>query len=116
MHELAVTNRILRTVLSHARRNRAHRVHRVLLVVSEIADLQPLWLQHYFDKLAAGTRAEGARLEVQRVAQEFVCEDCSRRFAMLMSEVDRIACPACGSRRCGMVGTADYTVEEIEVS
>ena len=116
MHELAITDRILRTVLTHARRNRAHHVHRVLLVVSEIADLQPLWLQHYFDKLAAGTRAEGARLEVERVAPEFACEECGRRFAMLMSEVDRIACPACGSPRCGMVRTADYTVEEIEVS
>ena len=116
MHELAITNKILRTVLSHARRNRAKRVHRVLLVVSELADLQPIWLQHYFDKLAAGTRAEGARLEVERLAPEFDCQSCGRRFSALMSEVDLIECPACGSRRCGMVRAADYTVEEIEVS
>jgi len=116
VHELAITNKILRTVLTHARRSRAERVHRVLLVVSELADLQPIWLQHYFDAIAAGTRAEGARLEVERVAPEFDCESCGRRFAILMSEVDRIACPACGSRRCGMVRTPDYTVEEIEVS
>lgn len=116
MHELAITNQILRTVLEHARRQRAVRVHRVLLVVSELTDLQPLWLQHYFDKVAAGTRAEGARLEVERLAPEFSCERCGWSFTILMSEVEMIACPACGSRRCGMVRTADYTVEEIEVS
>ena len=52
MHELAITEKILDVVLRHAG---AERVHRVLLVVSELSDLQPLWLRRAFAELAAGT-------------------------------------------------------------
>jgi hydrogenase nickel incorporation protein HypA/HybF len=116
VHELAITNEILRTVLRSARHQRAARVHRILLVVSELSDLQPLWLQRYFDRIAAGTPADGARLEVERLAPQFACARCVGVFSVPLGEVDTAACPTCGSRDFHLVAGPDYTVEEIEVS
>ena len=116
MHELSITNAILTTVLKHARRERASRVHRVLLVVTELSDLQPVWIQHYFDRIAAGTPADGARLEIERQAPDFVCRGCGHEFAVSLAGIDRVGCPACGSTECTLTGHADYVVEEIEVS
>jgi hydrogenase nickel incorporation protein HypA/HybF len=116
VHELSVTDAILRTVLRHARRERAKRVHRILLVVTELSDLQPVWLQHYFDRIAAGSRAEGARLEVERRAPSFTCSACGEAFAVSLQTVDRVRCTACGSTDCTLTEEPDYVVEEIEVS
>ena len=111
-----MTQAILDTVLAHAKREDAHRVHRILLVVSELSDLQPLWLQRYFNHLAEGTPAAGSRLEVESLAPEFVCNNCSARFALSLRGVDAVRCPECGSRDCTMQHNTDYVIEEIEVS
>ena len=116
MHELSITDAILKTVLHHAERERAGRVHRILLVVSELSDLQPLWLQRYFTQLAEGSIAEHARLEIEAAAPEFVCNKCGVRFFLSLRGVDRVSCTECGSPNCTLVQKPDYVVEEIEVS
>jgi hydrogenase nickel incorporation protein HypA/HybF len=116
VHELSVTQAILDTALRHATREDATRVHRILLVVSELSDLQPLWLQRYFDHIAAGTAAAGAELEVERAAPEFACNNCSARFYLSLRGVDRVRCPECGASDCTLQPGTDYLLEEIEVS
>ena len=116
MHELSVTDAILKTVLAHARRERAARVHRILLVVSELSSLEAVWLERYFAHGAKGTAAEHARLEVEVQAPEFVCRTCDERFSVSLRAVDRVRCASCGSGACELVAGADYVVEEIEVS
>ena len=116
MHELSITDAILKTVLDHAKRERARQVHRILLVVSELSDLQPLWLQRYFTELAEGSIAEHARLEIEAAAPEFVCNGCSASFFLSLRGVDRVSCTECGSPDCTLVQKADYVVEHIEVS
>ncbi len=116
MHELSITDLILNTVLDHAKREHAGRVHRILLVVSELSDLQPLWLQRYFNELAQGSIAENARLEIERAAPQFVCNGCGTEFFLSLQGLDSVSCTECGSRDCTLVQKADYVVEEIEVS
>ena len=116
MHELSITEAILNTVLDHAKRDRAERVHRILLVVSELSDLQPLWIQRYFDQLAHGSVAEGARLEIESQAPDFRCDGCGARFSLSLRGIERVACTTCGGVECTLIRKADYVVEEIEVS
>jgi hydrogenase nickel incorporation protein HypA/HybF len=116
VHELSITEAILATVLDHAKRLAAERVHRILLVVSEFSDLQPLWLQRYFNQLAKGSVAADARLEIESMAPEFVCNGCGASFFLSLRGLDTVACTVCGNRDCTLVKKADYVVEEIEVS
>lgn len=91
-------------------------MHSVLLIVTELSDLQPIWLQRYFSELAQGTVAAGARLDVESDAPEFRCSMCGADFALSLRSVDRVTCPGCGSSECTLVRKPDYVVEEIEVS
>jgi len=91
-------------------------VHRILLVVSELTDLQPMWIQRYFDQVAAGTAAAGARLEIESQAPEFTCRGCNAVFHVSLRTVDQVTCPECGSAACTLTKLPDYVVEEIEVS
>ena len=116
MHELAITEAILNTALTHAKRQKAQRIHRVLLVVTELSDLQPLWIQRYFDQSAKGSIAEGAKLEVESQAPEFVCNACGAQFELSLRGIERVACTSCQSPDCTLQRGADYVVEEIEVS
>lgn len=116
MHELSITNAILTTVLRHARRERAGKVHRVLLVVSELSDLKAFWLQRYFSELARGTVAEDARLVVESQAPEFTCNACGTTFALSLRGIEQVSCASCGSVDCTLVRGVDYLVDEIEVS
>jgi hydrogenase nickel insertion protein HypA len=115
VHELAITNAVLETVLRHAAKNHAAVVSRVLLVVSELSDLHPVWIQRYFTDLASGTIAASARLEIERQAPEFTCNACRRMFALSLAGIDFVRCPVCGNRDCRLMSGADYVVEEIEV-
>ena len=64
MHELPVTESILKIVLKHARVSGVRKVRTIRLIVGKLSDLEDEWIQRYFDYLSKGTVAEGARLGV----------------------------------------------------
>lgn len=115
MHELAVTEAILKLVLATATRERARRVVQVSLRMGEMSDLKAVWIQRYFDHLAAGTVAEGARIAVESTPPAFSCDQCGHRFFQSLKAVDSIACPRCGSGSCTLAGGMDYRVESVEI-
>jgi len=58
MHELSVTEEILKITLEHARRAKADRVLKVHLVVGDLTGFAGESIQFYFDLLSEGTEAE----------------------------------------------------------
>ena len=59
IHELPVTESILRVLLRHAEEARAGKVVSVSLRIWELSDIIEEWLQRNFDYLSKGTLAEG---------------------------------------------------------
>src|SRR5208337_2714811 len=51
MHELPVTESILKIVLQHAPADSVSKIVRIFLDVGELSDLEDEWIQHYFDYL-----------------------------------------------------------------
>lgn len=62
MHELPVTEDILKIVLSYARRHGVTEVKKVSLEIGALSDLEEEWIQRYFRKPAAGSVAADARI------------------------------------------------------
>ena len=114
MHELPVTKSILEIVLRHARGNRVDRISVIHLKIGALSDLEAEWLQMYFDHLARGTVAEGARLEVTRSPLTFRCSSCFEDFSARREELDEVLCPRCGSQDATVVSGTGYTVESME--
>jgi len=115
MHELPVTKSILDIVLRHAEANEVRRVVAVDLSIGPLSDLEPEWLQSYFDHLGKGTPAEGAQLRVRRSPLTFRCRSCGGEYSANREELDTAACPACGSEDGVVESGAGYMVESMEV-
>jgi hydrogenase nickel incorporation protein HypA/HybF len=115
MHELPVTENILKVVLRHAEEAKAGKVVRVSLRIGELSDIIEEWLQRYFDYLSKGTLAEGAVLQVERTPVIFRCEDCGESFPVKVREVHDIAWPSCGGGKATFVSGREFFIKNIEV-
>ncbi len=116
MHELPVTRSILEIVLRHAAANDVKRVSAIDLSIGALSDLEPEWIQSYFDHISRGTPADGARLRVRRSPLTFRCASCSAEFDAARESLDRVGCPECGSGDASVIGGTGYTVEAMEAA
>ena len=115
MHELAITEGILKVVLRHAATSGAERVVSVSLRIGELSDLADEWLQRYFDYLSRDTIAAGATIRVERIPVVFRCEECENTFPVKLKETKEIVCPACSRKNAVLVSGREFVVQQIEV-
>ena len=112
MHELSVTESILKIVLRHAEQSGAARVTQIDLVIGDLSSIIDDSVQFYFDMISQGTLAENARLVFDRVPGQLRCWDCQTIFA---PDGRMYACPQCGSVRVEVIAGREFRVESIEV-
>ncbi len=112
MHELSLTESMLKIVLDEAEKAGAQKVTVLRLKLGEMTHAEPASLEFYLEILAKGTIAEGVRLEVDRVPLRAICDDCGAEFAV---GDYRFACPACGSGANRIVSGRELYIESIEV-
>lgn len=93
MHEYGLVSGIVEAIDVRARELGASRVASINLRVGERAGISDDSLQFYFEMLAAGTPAEGARICIQRAPLTFHCTRCDRPYA---PREDSFDCPTCG--------------------
>ncbi len=115
MHELPVTESILKIVLKHAEMNNVQKVMTIRLQVGKLSDLEDDWIQRYFDYLSKGTVAEGAKLRIERTPIMIRCNACSASYEAETGKIGDLACPACGEKDGTLLSGREYTVKEMEV-
>ena len=96
MHELPVTESILKIILAHAEKNDVRRVVTIRLQVGKLSDLEDDWMQRYFDYVSRGTPAG----ESYTVASA--------------GEIDA-PCPGCGGSNARLVAGREYFIKNMEV-
>lgn len=112
MHELSVTQNILKVALQNAAQAKAERVLHVNLILGQFSDEREESIQFYWDELAAGTPAQGAVLHFKRVPAEMKCQDCGHSFS---PNEETSECPACLSHRIRLISGDDVRLESIDV-
>ena len=112
MHELAVTESVLKIAVEHGQRAGAQRITTIHLVIGQLSGFVDDSVQFYFDLLTPGTLAEGARLQIQRVPARLVCRQCQQQFAPAGRDW---RCPACGALAGEVVAGKEFYVESIEI-
>ena len=115
MHELSVTKNIMEAVLAYAEGAGAVRVTEVVLRVGELNNLEAPWIQHYFDYLSKGTRAQGAHVVVRRIPIVVECDECGEETRITREQMAGFSCPACGSSSAQMVGGREMVIDRIEI-
>ena len=116
MHELPVTEKILDVVLRHAEGQNVSRILRIYLRVGDLSDLEPEWIQRYFDYLSKGTLAENARLVIETAPIVLRCGSCGSSFQIKKDDLEGVRCPECGETGCSLVSGREYYVKNMEVT
>jgi hydrogenase nickel incorporation protein HypA/HybF len=112
MHEMAVTEDILRIVKTHAARGGATKVSDVYLVIGELSSFIDDSIQFYFDLLTPDTIAEGARLHFERIKTRFRCRACGQEFE---PQEQDWRCPSCQALGGDVIAGKEFYVDSIEV-
>ncbi|MEO5372848.1 MAG: hydrogenase maturation nickel metallochaperone HypA [Alphaproteobacteria bacterium] len=112
MHELALTNNIIRILEEQARSGAFTRVTTVWLDIGALSQVEPEAVRFCFDAASRGTIAEGATLVILEPPGEAWCMDCSKTV-VVSRRGD--ACPDCGGFKLNVTGGTDLRVREMEV-
>jgi len=109
MHELSLTQTLLELALKNAA---GRKITAVDLLLGEFSDERPESIQFYWDDIAKGTLAEGAKLRFQPVAAEMKCLQCDTVFH---PEEEAVECPNCKSFRVRLLSGDDIRLAGIDV-
>ena len=112
MHEMAVTDNILRIVLEEARKAGARRVTTITLVIGELSSIVDESVQLYFDMLCESTLAEKAELVFHRVDATLRCQACGHTYRKAGSG---FTCPRCAGAVMLTGDAKEFYIESIEI-
>jgi hydrogenase nickel incorporation protein HypA/HybF len=115
MHELPITESILKIVLKHAEANNVRQVVSIHLQIGKLSDLEDEWIQRYFDYLSKGTAAEGAKLKIERMPIRVQCNACSSSYEADSAKLGELACPTCGEKDGTLLSGREYYIKDMEV-
>ena len=118
MHELPVINKIMEICLQHAEKNNAKKILSIDLKVGALSDLQPEWMQRYFNYVSKDTIASGAKLVIEETPIIYRCNQCSTEFELDLSLIRKpgeIACPECAAEKVSLVSGKEYLVHNMAV-
>ena len=111
MHELAVSQDILRIAIEEGQANKAAKVTGIYMTIGQLSSIVDDSVQFYWDHISQGTICEGALLHFTRPVARMSCQNCSFEFEMGDALVP---CPRCASFDLRVVAGDEMTVDEIE--
>ncbi len=112
MHELPATQSLLDIVLRHASEAKAQCVTGIHIVMGELSTNVDDSVRFYWDILAKGTIAEGAKLHFRRVPAELQCMACFEKYHPNGGE---LVCPKCGSVGAKIIAGEEFSLEAIDL-
>lgn len=112
MHELPVTEEIIRLAEEHGRAARASKIVRIRLVTGERSGYVGESVRMYFDLISKGTLCEGAVLDIEVVKAKLRCPSCGEVFERQPMRFD---CPSCGTDGEPEAGGSGLYIDSIEI-
>jgi hydrogenase nickel incorporation protein HypA/HybF len=112
MHELGITEEILRTALEAAAKEGATRVNDVSISVGELTEVMEFALQFNWDVVTQGTIAESATLTVNMIRPRSRCLSCSHEYDH--HKLD-FTCPECGNAFVDNLAGRELQIDSIDI-
>jgi hydrogenase nickel incorporation protein HypA/HybF len=112
MHELGITQQVLEIAVDKAAEVGSKQVRNINLVIGDMSGFLSESVQFYFDFLANGSVASGAKLCFRHVPIEVRCRRCSHTYK---PEGENWICPSCGERDMEILTGKEFYLESIEV-
>jgi len=112
MHELSVTESLLKIAVHHAEGANAQRVTDLHIVIGDLASMVDDSIQFYWEIIANGTIAEQATLYFRRLPAELQCNTCAEKYHPTDKE---LICPTCGGIGARIITGEEFFLESIDV-
>ena len=112
MHELSVTESLLKIAVHHAEEAKAQRVTDLHIVIGDLASMVDDSIQFYWEIIAKGTIAEQATLHFRRLPAELQCNTCAEKYHPTAKE---LICPTCGGVGARIIKGEEFFLESIDV-
>lgn len=113
MHELAITESLVRIISDQAGTSEFTKVNKVRIEIGRLSTLEPESVEFCFDVVSKGTVAEGAKLEILRQDGTADCLACGRSVSGIQGFGS--ACDGCGSANLRITGGNSILVRDLEV-
>ncbi|MBC7320269.1 hydrogenase maturation nickel metallochaperone HypA [bacterium] len=108
MHELAVTEEIINTVIEVSK---GRKVKTIEIVIGDLSSFIDESIRFYFELLTKSTSLEGASLLFKRVPVKLRCYNCQKEF----NPDETFLCPYCNSLGGDIIEGKEFYIESIEV-
>ncbi len=112
MHELPVTQNLLKLAVEHAQAAKATRVTDIYIEIGQLSSYVDESIQFYWDIIGKDTIAEGARLHFNRIPMELECRDCKTCFK---PDGTSFECPRCKSDHVEVISGDAFQLVGLDV-
>jgi hydrogenase nickel incorporation protein HypA/HybF len=112
MHELAVTESLLKTACDYANRNNAHKVDSLNITIGDLSSIISDSVQFYWDIISKNTVCERAVLNFNRIPAKFICIECEIEFEL---DGRLCPCPQCGGFNIKTSQGDEFLLESIDI-
>jgi len=112
MHELSIAENILDIALRHGEQAKARKITDLYLVIGDLSSIIDDSIRFYWDILAKGTLAEGARLHFKRICAQLRCTNCGHTYVLAGED---FSCPECMSSAVEFISGNEFYFDAIEV-
>lgn len=112
MHELAVTESILRICRDEGEKRKLKCIKKINIKVGELTGLVPNAVEYYFEIISKDTLAEGAKINIEKLPIKIECRGCNYKGLL---ERDKSTCPICKGYNFKIVNGNDFYIDTLEV-
>jgi len=112
MHELAITESLVKIALAKAEEVGARRIKSINLKIGRLTGYVPEAVEMNFRLVTPGTKAEGAGLDIQWVPVRCRCRECGKEY--ISDELD-LNCPQCGKLSGQIIDGREMFIDSMEV-
>jgi len=112
MHEMALSESILKVMQDQAVSQKFKRVETVYLELGELACVTPEAILFCFDVVTKDSLADGAKLKISRSPGEALCMNCNQHVKVGKRGQP---CPECSSYQLRITAGEDMWIKELEV-
>lgn len=113
MHELPITQSIVRIAVEEAEKHNIAKINEIRLKIGELSGLVPECIQQYFDIASEGTVAEGAQIIINKIPITMKCTSCN--FSGETHSFTENKCPICSSLNMKLVHGNEFYIDSMEV-
>ena len=112
MHELSVTQGLLKICLEEGKKHNIKKIKDINIKVGELTDLVPNCISYYFNIISKDTIAENAKINIDRIEVEIKCNVCGY-FGKLGK--NNYLCPSCKGNKYEIIKGREFYLDTMEV-